>query len=298
MIASLRAVVCGLLLLAVPAAAAGRREPVAVIYQVSGEAHRVAPGRSPEPLRLFDWLSTEVTLELKPGSRVALAFVTGKRYELSGPARATLGPGDLAARSGGVKALPPTPPFPGLKPIAESENAGTTAGAVWIRGEQITGLYPRHGAAALAGDTVLLFKPIPGAGKYRIEVQDCQGGIVFQTDAESPPVKVPAGVLRSGHRYWWTVRTVNRLGPVAEGEAELVILGASAARAREETREVLTAEGEGALPLLAEIDRGLGLWLEARDELKEALEAKPGDPALGQALTAVERQLEEDDEQY
>ncbi|HEY4591429.1 MAG TPA: hypothetical protein VIJ61_03410, partial [Thermoanaerobaculia bacterium] len=69
---------------------------MALVYQVSGEAQRTAPGRSPEPLRLYDRLPAGVTLELKPGSRVSLAFVTGKRYELSGPARATFGPKDLA----------------------------------------------------------------------------------------------------------------------------------------------------------------------------------------------------------
>jgi hypothetical protein len=292
MTTTLRAFAGGLLLLAVSIAAAGPREPVVLIYQISGEAQRIAPGRSLEPLRLFDWLPAEVTIELRPGSRVVLAFVSGKRYELSGPARATLGKGDLASRSGGVKALPPVPPFPGLKPIAESENPGAVAGAVWIRGERITGLYPRHGAAALAGETVLRFKPVTSAEKYRIEVQDCQGRIVFQTDAESPPVKVPAGVLRGGRRYWWTVRTLDRPGPVARGEAELVTLGASTARAREETREILAAEGEGSLPLLAEIDRSLGLLRESRDELRLALDAEPGDPALEKALAAIERRLE------
>ncbi|HEY4564114.1 MAG TPA: hypothetical protein VIJ36_14115, partial [Thermoanaerobaculia bacterium] len=129
--------ILGLLLLAILSAQtliAGPREPVALVYQVSGEAQRTAPGRSPEPLRLYDRLPAGVTLELKPGSRVSLAFVTGKRYELSGPARATFGPKDLAARSGGVKALAPVPPLPRLEPIAASEKPGQTPGAILIRG--------------------------------------------------------------------------------------------------------------------------------------------------------------------
>lgn len=125
MIATLRAFACGLLLLAVPIAAAGPREPVAIIYQVSGEAR---------PLRLFDRLPAGATVKLPAGARVTLAFVTGKRYELSGPARATLGPEDLAAKSGGVKALASVPPLPHLEPIAPSERPGSTAGAIRIRG--------------------------------------------------------------------------------------------------------------------------------------------------------------------
>jgi hypothetical protein len=296
MITALRAFTGGLLLLAFPIAAAGPREPVAIIYQVSGEAQRIVPGRSPEPLRLFDRLPAAVTIELPPGSRVALAFVTGKRYELSGPARATLGQGDLVKKSGGVRAPASVPPLPRLKPIAASEKPGPAAGAVWIRGERVTGLYPRHGAATLAGKTVLHFKPVTGAMEYRIEVADGQGRTVFQTDTESSPVQVPAGLLRSGHRYWWTVRTLDRLGAVAQGEAELVTLGASAARAREEARESLAAEGEGSLPLLAEIDHSLGLLLEARADLQTALNSEPGNPAFRAVLTALEGRLEDADD--
>jgi len=134
MIMTLRAFTGGLLLLAVPITAAAPRQPVALVYQVSGEARRIAPGRSPERLRFSDCLPAGATLELKSGARVSLAFVTGIRYELSGPARATLGPGDLAAKSGGVKALASVPPLPRLVPIAPSEKPGRTPGAIIIRG--------------------------------------------------------------------------------------------------------------------------------------------------------------------
>src|SRR4051812_5007094 len=129
--------ILGLLLLAILSTQslnAGPRQPVALVYWASGEAQRIAPGRSPEPLRLYDRLPAGVTLELKPGARVSLAFVTGKRYEISGPASATLGKEDLAARSGGVKALAPVPPLPQLEPIAASEKPGRTPGAILIRG--------------------------------------------------------------------------------------------------------------------------------------------------------------------
>jgi hypothetical protein len=292
MITTLRALTGGLLLLAVPIAAAGPREPVAIIYQVSGEPLRIAPGRTPEPLRLLDYLPAEATVELKAGSRLALAFVTGKRYELSGPARATLGKGDLAAKSGGVRALASVPPLSRLVAIEDGDHPGAAMGAIRIRAERITGLYPCSGAAALAGETILRFHPVLGAMSYQIEVQDGRGRIVFALETGSPPVRVPAAILRGGQRYWWTVRTLDRPGPVARGETELVTLSESDARARKEVHDALVAERPESLPLLAEIDRGLGLLRESRDELRLALDAEPGDPALEKALAAIERRLE------
>jgi hypothetical protein len=210
MITTVRALACGFLLLPIQTAAAGPREPVAIIYHISGEALWTVPGRSPEPLRLFDRLPAAAALELAPGSRLAIAFVTGKRYEISGPARATLGKGDLAVKSGVVRPLPSVPPLPRLAPIAESEKPGPAAGAIRIRG---------------------------------------QGG--------------------------------------------LAMLSEDIVRAREEARKILEAEGTGSLPLLAEIDRSLGLLLEAREDLRAAVDHEPANSALREALTKIEMQLEE-----
>jgi CHAT domain-containing protein/Tfp pilus assembly protein PilF len=128
---------CLFLLAALPAqtAPAARPEPVAIVYWMTGEARRLEPGPSREPLRLFDRLPAGATFEVAAGSRLALAFATGKRYEISGPARATLGQRDLAARAGGVRALPAVPPLPRLAPIAEDDDPGPGAGAVRLRGD-------------------------------------------------------------------------------------------------------------------------------------------------------------------
>jgi hypothetical protein len=294
MMTTVRALTCGFLFLSIQTAMAGPREPVAIVYRITGEALRVTPHRA--AVHLFDRLPAGTTLELAPGSRLAIAFVTGKRYEISGPARATLGKGDLAAKSGGMRPLPSVPPLPRLAGIAEDENPGPTAGAVRIRAEKIAGLYPRRGAAVLTNETVLRFQPVAGAREYRIEVQDGQGRTVFRTDAGSPPVKVPAGTLRPGHRYLWVVRTLDRPGAIARGEADLVTLSEDAARTREEVREILATEGPGSLPLLAEIDQSLGLWLEAREDLRTALTHEPANPALRKALIEIELRLEDADD--
>jgi len=297
MILKARALTCGFFLLTtlpVQTAATARREPVAIVYQLTGEAQRVEPGRSREPVRLFDRLPAGTTLELAPGSRLALAFVTGKRYEIYGKARAALGKGDLGARSGGVRSLPSVPPLPRLAPIAEDDHPGPSAGAVRIRSERIEGLYPHCGTAVLAGETTLRFQLVTGAGKYRIEVRDRQDHVIFETETTDSVVHLPAEVLEPGLRYRWTVSTVERVGPVARGEADLVTLRQNTAEAREALRKSVEAAGDDdSLALLAGVDQSLGLLAEAREELRTALLKSPGDTALAEALAALERRLEE-----
>lgn len=276
-------------------ALAGASEPVVIVYSVAGEASLDVPGMANRPLRLFDRLLAGTKVKVGPDSRVALAFVNGRRYELGERSGVRLGPKDLASRSGSVRALPRVPPLPRLAPIAPEDRPGGRSGAVRVRAERIGGLYPRLGAAVLPGETFLRFQPVTGAGRYRIEVQDAQGRTVFRTDAESPPVRVPAETLRPGLIYRWTVRTLNRPGAVASGEAEFVTLSEGAARAREKAREILAAERPGSLLLMAEIDRRLGLWLQAREELRTA-DDTTDDPALQDMLAEIERRLEDEDD--
>lgn len=273
-----------------------KTKPVAIIYSLAGEASLATSDGASRPVRLFDRLVPGTTVEAGPSSRLAMAFMNGLRYELGEHSQVTLGPRDLASRTGPVRALPRVPPLPRLSPIAAQDRPGPRAGAVRIRGERITGLYPRGGAAALAGETVLRFDPVAATREYRIEVQDSQGRTVFRTDIESPPVKVPAGKLVAGLDYLWTVRTVDRPSAVARGEAEFVILSETAAQARDESRKVLAAEGADSLLLLVEIDRSLGLLLDARENLRAFLADEPGDPVLWEALAEIEMRLEHEDD--
>ncbi|HEY0512265.1 MAG TPA: CHAT domain-containing protein [Thermoanaerobaculia bacterium] len=267
---SMRALACGLFLLASPIAAAGAHEAAAIIYQISGETLQSAPGRSPEPLRLFDLLPAGAILELKPGSRLALAFVSGKRYEISGPAGATLGKGDLAARSGGVRSLPPAPPLPRLAPISEDDHPGLKAGAIRIRREEIEALSPRNGATTLASATVLRFQTASGAARCQVEIEDAGGTMIFRAVTEAA-VNVPAGLLAPGASYHWTVKALDRPGPAIQGEADFVTLARETAEARERLqRWVRDAGVADDLRLLEAVDRGLGLEEESRHTSENA----------------------------
>ena len=237
--------------------------PAAIVYSLAGEASLAAPGAAPRPLRLFERLPPGTTVEAAPGARLALAFVTGRRWEISGPARATLGKGDLAQRSGGVRRLASVPPLPPLAPIAQEERPGAKAGAVRIRREEIEGLCPRDGAMTLAGATVLGFQAPGDATQYEVEIEDARGAVSFRVVTEASTVKVPAGILAPGARYHWAVTAVDRPGPTIRGETDFVTLAGRTAEARERLRQAVEAAGDsGSRALLAAVDHSLGLASE------------------------------------
>lgn len=283
----------GLLPLTPPAdAARSSTAPVALVYALTGQAELTLPAAQPQPLRLFDRLPAGTVLAARPGCRLELSFANGRRYELVGGALARLGRADLVSRSGPVRALPKVPPLPALAAIAEEERPGPRAGAMHIRSERISGLYPQAGAAVLAGAATLRFAPVSGGGTYRVEVQDPRGKVVFEIATTASEVPVPAGRLRPGRRYVWSVRTVERAGPVAQGRADLVTLSGKDARMRERLRAALAREGDGAAwALLAAVDESLGLLAEARDGLQAAVESSPGDLQLAADLAELERDL-------
>jgi hypothetical protein len=291
-LAALGALLC--LLTWAPAALEARTpaRPAALVYWLAGEAALTGPPEGRRPLRLFDRIAAGTVVEVGPSSRLALAFVSGLRYELGELSRVTLGAKNLTSRSGPVRLLPVVPPLPRLLPIAEEDSPGLRAGAVRIRSEKIERLYPDHGVATLARATTLRFGLVEGAGKFRVEVQDHQGDVVFATETGTSVVNLPSGVLKPGTRYRWTVRTVERVGPVVTGNADFVTLPRRTAEAREALRRAVETAGDGAsLVLLAEVDRNLGLLVEACDELRTAVRASPEDAELGAALAELERRL-------
>lgn len=275
---------------------AGASEPVAIVYSLTGEASLNAPGASARPLRLFDRLSGGTIIDVGKGSRVAVAFGNGRRYELDERSRVTLGPKDLASRNGSVRALPRVPRLPRLAPIAAEDRPGPRAGAVRIRAERIAGLYPREGAATLAGATVLRFQPVDSAGRYRIEVQDDHGRTIYRVQVNTSEVRVPNGILQPGTRYYWAVRTLDRPGAIAAGEAAFITLPEQAAKLRGALHAAIeVSEDVEALPLLIAVDLNLGLLLEAQEGLRTALQRSPGCSALVQSLARLEELLQRED---
>ena len=279
---------CALLL-----ATAAPGPPVAVVASLAGEASVQAPASAPaRPLLRFEWLSSGTKLAVGTGSTLVLAFADGSRRELLANARASLGDKGLASSEGDVRELSPLPPLPDLPPLA-ADSGASRAGAVRIRGLRIARLYPREGWAVPADSAVLRFDPVPTAARYKVSVEDEAGATRLEAEIDEPRVTVAAGTLKPGARYYWRVRTLGAAGPGHRGEAEFTTLDAESAARRARLADALHAQGAAGLALLAEIDRGLGLVLEARDELRAALEVAPGDAAVREALERLDKVLTE-----
>lgn len=233
-------------------------KPVALVYSLTGEAKTT--GR---PLRLYDRLPAGATLKVGTKSRLALAFVNGLRYELGEGSSVTIGARDLTSRQGAVRPLTSAPPLPLLSPISAEDHPGPHAGAVRIRGEEIENLSPREGAVTLANATMFHFQAAKGAGRYAVEIENARGKVIFHAVTELTNVSVPAGTLAAGSRYHWTVKTLDKPGPVVRGEADFSTLSRKAAEAREELRKAAEASGDDNLKaLLAAVDHDLDLTNE------------------------------------
>ncbi|HYO12122.1 MAG TPA: CHAT domain-containing protein [Thermoanaerobaculia bacterium] len=280
----LRALALGVLV-TWPCTLAGASEPVAIVYSLAGEASLTAPGTPRRPLRLFDRLPAGTTVEVGTGSRVALAFANGRRYELGERSQVAFGPKDLASRSGSVRDLPRVPPLPRLAPIAAKDRPGARAGAVRIRGEEID-LFPRDGAVTLAEATLLRFQAVSGAARHQVEVEDARGTVVFQVVTDVSPVRVPAGILQHGARYHWTVTALDRPGPVIRGEAGFVTLSREAVRARERLRTAVERmDDDGSRALLDAVDHALGLTEDDPETAGAVIESvKPESPGMKAGL--------------
>jgi len=286
---SLSASALGLLVWAAPAGPAAPEEPpvpVAIVTRLRGTASLAGSPSGRTSLSLFQRLNAGGQLEVGPDSDLVVVFGNGRRYLLGHGAVALLGREELFGRRGPVTALSPLPPLPTLARIRADERAGSRAAAVRIRGERIDGLHPRSGESAPVSGAVLRFERVSGAARYRVEVRDEAGGLWQLTTAETR-VAVPPGLLKPEARYSWTVRTVDRAGPMAGGEADFVTLSAALEAQRAALKEALEGMGDASsLALLAEVDRGLGLVAEASEEAKLALRGAGDDTTLRDALQA------------
>jgi hypothetical protein len=283
-------------ILATAAPVAGSAESaeasVAIVAALDGTASVSRPGSARRPVRLFEWLPAGTIVEAAEGSRVTIAFLDGRRFALEDRARLVAGRGGPERSTGTVSPLAPFPPLPRVAAIQAREGEVMRVAAVRIRRATIRNLYPRSAAAARADGVALTFDPVAGATGYSVEIEDEQGRTVFQADTTGSPVSVPASTLAPGRQYFWHVKTAGGVTPPARGEAGFKTLDDETAAARARLKESVEASGEpGGLALLAEIDRTLGLLIEARDELRAAGATGRSAPDAKHALDRLERLL-------
>jgi hypothetical protein len=268
----------------------GSREVAALVSAVSGTVSIELPRKA--PLSLFDWVRDGEVVLLAKEATATLVLTNGTRFELTGPARATVGRTGLSAISGSVRALSPLPRLPRVPPIAAHEQPGRHGAAVRVRGPRIGNLYPSDGAVAPAATTSLMFDPVEGGARYAVEIEDSSGTRVYQIETTETRVAVPP-VLKPGESYYWRVRTVGKIGAQARGETAFTTLTTADEAARRALHEALgPSRDPHALGFLAHIDYRLGLLREAHEGVRAALDQGPGDPNLRAALTQLAQRLQ------
>ncbi len=278
------------LVLALPAEDA--RDAAALVVTASGPLS-LKQGKAARSIGPLEWLPSGSTLDC--GNQTALvALAGGRRFELSPGARVRVRADGLEVLAGAARELARVAPIPRVARLAAHEKAGTRSAAMRIRGRRIRALYPREDAVTLAEATTLRFSLAPGITEYHVEIEDDEGATVFHVSTRGGEVLVARDVLQPGRLYRWSVRGGSAEG-LARGEAEFSTLEVDAAKARQTLREsVGTSEEVGGLALLAEVDRQLGLLLEARDGFARALERAPGASELSAALASIELQLRDE----
>lgn len=234
--------------------------PIAIVYSVTGVATRSGPDGAAEPVEVANRLTVGDSLTLAKASCLAIGFVSGRRFEVLGPGRVTTGEDGLTPRAAIVRELPRVPALPLLPAIARRDLPGLRSAAVRVRSEEIGDLHPREPRTAIADRAVLRFAAVPGGSRYRIEVRDGAGNLLFTATGEATEVEVPPQVLSPGTTYLWSVRTVERIGPMATGEARFTTLDRATVAARERLSALLyDGADEGVASLLAAVDLALGL---------------------------------------
>lgn len=157
-----------------------------------------------------------------------------------------------------------------------------------IRSRVLRGLYPAAPFTSLADETTLSFDRLEGASEVRVEIEDETGETVFESRTAASTLRLPAGILRPGQRYFWRVRTIGRSGPTAEGSAEFETLGREVAQSRAALHARVDSADAGLQTLAAEVDRRLGLLREAREGFTRASALEPGNKRVSQVLVELE----------
>ena len=287
-------VLCLALLSAVGQSSEASRKPaapevVALVSALSGSASVDSGGRT--TLKLFDWVRSGATVRVPRESQLTLVLTSGHRFELTGPARATVSATALSATTGSIRALSAPAHLQRVAPISKAEERGRHAAAVRVRGPHIrstihptplsSGAAQRFSASTrskgqrstwsrlrtLAHYAFFTLKPMRRESRCR------------STYSLAPPTT-------------GAYSTVGKVGAQARGDAEFRTLLTADEGARQALRDAMDKLGDPhTLALLAHIDFELGLFREAGDGVRAALEKSTADPSLHTALLQLSRRI-------
>jgi hypothetical protein len=154
-------------------------------------------------------------------------------------------------------------------------------------------MYPSNDDATIATSTRLRFEGPDTGNGYVINVSDTDLGSVFTVTTRGSVVNVPPGVLEAGRAYLWSVTVAGVVAARGQaGATRFTTLPASTVEDRDAFIASLRRDDPRDLGLLAQVDKRLGLLMEARDELLPAIARAPSDGRLRRMLDDLDKQLE------
>lgn len=269
------------------APASDAKRPVAIVAYVSGTVAIKSTGDTvAQAVSLFDLLNEGTELRTEAGSTVHLAFASGALYELSPDGRAIVTPDGFASCSGSCRLVSRNTPSD-IMSVILSKSGHKTAAAMRIRAGCAFDL------VSLPDPVIVRLGPWIEAGahqKWHLAIMDQQMHEVFATDVtSSADVSIPAGKLRAGTEYVWSLHAIDGAKTTAiVDQKSLRILGLDEARLRNGLRSDYDHSGEISwLLLLARWDADAGLECDACVELREALGQTGENPLIREKLTAL-----------
>jgi hypothetical protein len=213
-------------------------------------------------LKTLGWQTEGIVISTGERSSMTIVFLNGRRAtagERSSLKISAEGPIDVR---GTVTPLAAIPPLPEVRPVV-FETASTRISAVRVRGDAFERLQPDGEAATVSHETRLEFEPVSRMSIYEIEIVGEDGARLYRTTTKETHVDVPGDVLTPGRRYYWSVEARDALGRVVRGSARFVTLSREQVGRRASLTQALASSPDHLL-FLAEIDRSLGLFRQAR----------------------------------
>lgn len=258
---------------------AAAAESPAMVTDLQGKASIEGGARRTE-VSILSPLPGNTRLILAAKARLVLVYLkSGQEYELAGPGSYRIGP-----------AAPE--PLEGAKPATQRTlSAAYGAGRIDTAGKAQAGLVMRSvfirpialiepaGSLVLADRPTFRWEAVPGAARYRFELDDDSGALVAEAATDGPSFTLPEGIsLKEGIVYSWGVET--KTGNQKHSAwGQFALIGKAERQRLERLRPAADAPFSERVLYAAELER-LGLKDDARPLWKSLAGERPDDARL------------------
>lgn len=258
---------------------AAAAESPAMVTDLQGKASIEGGARRTE-VSILAPLPSGARLTLAVKARLVLVYLkSGLEYELAGPGSYRIG------------AAAPEP-LEGAKPAKQRALAAAYgASRIDTAGKAQAGLVMRSvfirpialiepaGRLVMADRPTFRWEAVPGAARYRFELDDDSGALVVEANTDAPSFTLPEGVsLKEGIVYNWGVETKTGNQKFSSW-SQFALIGKAERQRLEQLRPAADAPFSERVLYAAELE-GMGLRDDARPLWKSLAAERPDDARL------------------